>query len=226
MAQARPVRQLMRLVLVRHGETEHNRGQITLGRADVPLNERGRMQAEALGASFPVAPDAIYASPLVRASETAGRIAAATGVPVTIEDALIEMDVGEMEHLTPAELRERYPDFLALWRLSPEVADARMPGGETLAEVQERAWSAVERMRLAHGDGTVVAVTHNFVILTLLCRGLGLPLSNFRRLRQALAAKSVLDVRADFATLLQLNDDAHLVAAGLADDLRGREARA
>ena len=216
----------MRLILVRHGETEHNRGQVTLGRADVPLNERGRMQAEALAASFSAAPDAIYASPLVRASETAGRIAAATDVPVTIEDALIEMDVGEMEHLTAAELRERYPEFLSLWRLSPEVAEARMPGGETLAEVQERAWAAVDRMRAAHAGGTVVAVTHNFVILTLLCRGLGLPLSHFRRLRQALAAKSVLEVGDDSATLLQLNDDAHLVAAGLADDLLRREARA
>jgi broad specificity phosphatase PhoE len=184
------------------------------------------MQAEALAASFTAAPDAIYASPLARASETAGRIAAATDVPVTVEDALIEMDVGEMEHLTGAQLRERYPEFLALWRLSPEVAEARMPGGETLAEVQERAWAAVERMRAAHADGTVVAVTHNFVILTLLCRGLGLPLSHFRRLRQALAAKSVLEVHADSATLLQLNDDAHLVAAGLADDLLRREARA
>jgi len=215
----------MRLILARHGETEHNRGQVTLGRADVPLNERGRRQAEALAASFTAAPDAIYASPLARASETASRIAAATDVPVTLEDALIEMDIGDMEHLTGAELRARYPEFLAEW-LSPGAGEARMPGGETLAEVQARAWSAVERMRRKHADGTVVAVTHNFVILTVLCRGLGLPLSNFRRLRQALAAKSVLDVREDFATLIQLNDDAHLVAAGLADDLRGREARA
>jgi probable phosphoglycerate mutase len=101
-----------------------------------------------------------------------------------------------------------------------------MPGGETLAEVQARAWGAVERMRAAHPDGTVVAVTHNFVILTLLCRALGLPLSHFRRLRQALAARTVLDVRESGSALLQLNDVSHLIAAGLADDLVGRESRA
>ncbi len=217
----------MRLIFIRHGETEHNRGQLTLGRADVPLNERGRRQAEAVAASFTVAPDAIYSSPLTRATETASRIAAATDVPVTIEPALIEMDVGEMEHLTAAELRERYPEFLAIW-LSPACAGAgaRMPGGETLTEVQRRAWDAVERMRAAHPDETVVAVTHNFVILTALCAALGLPLANFRRLRQSLAARTVLEVRESGSTLLQLNDLAHLVAAGVADDPSRREGRA
>ncbi len=223
----------MRLVLIRHGETDHNRDRLTLGRADVPLNERGRLQAEAVAASFTSAPDAIYSSPLTRASETAGRIAAATDVPVTIEQALIEMDVGEMEHLTGSELRERYPDFLAAWlgggppdANAPGIADARMPGGETLAEVQARAWGAVERMRAAHPDGSVVAVSHNFVILMALCAALGLPVANFRRLRQTLAARTVIEVRESGSTLLQLNDVSHLIAAGLADDLVRRESRA
>ncbi|HZP57652.1 MAG TPA: histidine phosphatase family protein [Dehalococcoidia bacterium] len=215
----------MRLVLVRHGETEHNRGRLTLGRADVPLNARGLAQARALAASFADAPDAVWSSPLARARVTAEAIAAGAGLAPVLDEGLIEMDVGEMEHLSAAELRDRHPEFLARW-LSPECGDARMPGGETLAEVQERAWAAVGRMLAAHPDATVVAVTHNFAILTVLCRALGLPLAHFRRLRQALAAKTVLEVREHGATLLQLNDIAHLAAAGLADDLVGREARA
>lgn len=215
----------MRLILVRHGETEHNRGQLTLGRFDAPLNERGRAQAAAVAASFRTPPDAVYASPLARAMETAALIRAHTGIAVRPESDLIEMDVGEMEHLTGAELRERYPDFLRLW-LSPDAGDARMPGGETLREVQERAWGAVERARTAHPDGEVVAVTHNFVILTLVCRAIGLPLAQFRRIRHGLGARTVLDIREDGGTLLELNDRSHLVAAGLSDDLSGREARA
>ena len=207
----------MRLILVRHGETEHNRGGITLGRFDAPLNERGLAQARAVATSFRRAPEAIYASPLKRALDTARMIGAEAGVAVAIDDGLIEMDVGEMEHLSGAELRERYPEFLRGW-LSGDAADARMPGGETLAEVQVRAWDAIGRMRADHGEGEVVAVTHNFVILTLVCRALGLPLGEFRRLRQALAAKTVLDMRDGAATLLQLNDDAHLLAGGLNDD--------
>ena len=167
----------MRLILVRHGETEHNRGKLTLGRADVPLNDRGRAQARALAASFTHPPAAIYASPLARSFETARPMSAATGVAVVTEPGLIEMDVGEMEHLSGAELRERYPDFLRLW-LSGDAADARMPGGETLREVQERAWPAIELMQAAHPEAEVVAVTHNFVIATAVCRALNLPLSD------------------------------------------------
>jgi len=214
----------MRLTLIRHGETEHNRGQITLGRADVPLNKRGLAQARALASSFAVAPAAIYSSPLSRALDTANAIGAATGARVAVDDALIEMDIGEMEHLTSAELRERYPNFLREW-MSGDVAQARMPGGETLAEVQERAWTCVERLRERHGDADVVAVTHNFVILTVICRTLRLPLAEFRRVRQALAAKSVIDVRDGWSTLLQLNDNAHLVAAGLSDEITGHQGR-
>jgi len=204
----------MRLVLVRHGETEHNRGGLTLGSFDAPLNDRGRAQAAAVAASFARAPAALYASPLSRARDTAEAIAVRTGAVVIVEPALVEMDVGEMEHLAPAELRERYPEFLRQW-LSGDAGDARMPGGETLREVQDRAWAAVERMRALHPDGEVVAVTHNFVILVLMCRALELPLGGFRRLRQDLAARSILEVREGGAALVQMNDRAHLAAAGL-----------
>lgn len=204
----------MRLIIVRHGETAHNRDQVTLGRADVPLNDLGIKQAAAVAASFASAPVAVYASPLRRAVDTARGIAAAHALGVTVEPALIEMDVGEMEHLGYAELREKYPAFLRAW-MSADAADARMPGGETLREVQERAWGAVARMRDAHRDGDVVAVTHNFVTLTIICAALDLPLSHFRRVRQALAAKTVIEFGERGVVLAQLNDVSHLVAAGL-----------
>jgi broad specificity phosphatase PhoE len=207
----------MRLILVRHGETEHNRGGVTLGRADVPLNERGRAQAQAVAASFARPPDAIYASPLGRALETASIISRATGVPLTNDDGLIEMDVGEMEHLTYGELRDRHAAFLRAW-MSDACADVRMPGGETLRELQGRAWAAVERLAETHTGATVVAVTHNFVISVVLCRALDLPIARFRRLRAALASKSGIDLRRSEARLVYFNDTSHLLAAGLADD--------
>ena len=74
----------MRLVLIRHGETDHNKDQLTLGRADVPLNERGRAQAAAVAASFRAAPAAIYASPLRRAVEIAEAISVVVAVPVML----------------------------------------------------------------------------------------------------------------------------------------------
>ncbi len=208
----------MRLILVRHGETDHNKTGMTLGRFDAPLNERGLAQAKAIAVSFRRPPDAIYSSPLKRALHTAELIGAETGVAVSVEQQLIEMDVGEMEHLSLAQLREQHPEFLRAWG-SAVAGDARMPGGETLAEVQERAWSAVERMYASYRYGEVVAVTHNFIILTIVCRAIGLQLGDFRRLRQALAAKTVLDFHEHGQTLLQLNDNSHLIAAGLGDDV-------
>jgi broad specificity phosphatase PhoE len=211
----------MRLILIRHGQTDHNLNRIALGRADVPLNERGRRQARAVAASIVTRPDALYSSPLVRCRETAAAIARGTSATVTLDDRLIEMDVGEMEHLTREELRERYPDFLRLWLSgdASDVADARMPGGETLREVQERGWAAVQAMPEAHPDGTVVAVTHNFVIRTILCRALNLPLGEFRRFEHSVAAFSILDFGKRGPTVKRLNDISHLAAAGLTDDL-------
>jgi len=79
-----------------------------------------------------------------------------------------------------------------------------------LLDVQERAWSAIADLAARHNEETVAAVTHNFVILTLLVRVLGLDLVQFRRLRHSVGAVSVLDTRPKRFTLVRLNDTCHL----------------
>jgi broad specificity phosphatase PhoE len=207
----------MLLILVRHGETESNRERLALGREDVPLNERGRRQAAALTASLAGVPaTAIYASPLRRAVETVRPLAEVLGLEVQVDDDLIEMAVGDLEGLSPQELSERYGDFLREW-FSTQAGNLRMPGGESLQDVQDRAWAAIERLRARHPEETVVVVTHNFTIHAILCRALGLPLSSFRRLRHDLAAKAVLELRDDRAVVISLNDTCHLEAEGLVE---------
>jgi len=207
----------MLLILVRHGETESNRERLALGREDVPLNERGRRQAAALTASLAGVPaTAIYASPLRRAVETARPLAEALGLEVQVDDDLIEMAVGDLEGLSPRELSERYGDFLREW-FSTQAGNLRMPGGESLQDVQDRAWAAIERLRERHPEETVVVVTHNFTIHAILCRALGLPLASFRRLRHDLAAKAVLELRDDRVIVISLNDTCHLEAEGLVE---------
>ena len=203
-----------RLVLIRHGETAHNKDGVTLGRADVPLNDRGLLQARAIAASFDAPPAAIYTSPLSRAADTAHAIAVATGTHVEVATELIEMDVGEMEHLAYDDLRAKYGDFLREWMIAP--AHARMSGGETLAEVQERSWSWVERTVSKHSGDTIVAVAHNFVILTIACNALGLPLDDFRRLKTSVGGKTTIEFGERGTTLLYWNDTSHLRSSGLA----------
>lgn len=200
----------MLLYLVRHGETEANRNGLALGRADVPLNERGLRQAQRLSealASERLA--AIYASPLSRAQQTAEAIAGPHGLAPLTEEGLIEMDIGELDGLTFAELRERHPGLLEQWA-SPEGQATALFGSESLADVQNRAWQALESLGRRHQDETVCAVTHNFVILSVLTRALGMELSHFRRLRHGVAAISVLKLSADGVRVSRMNDSCHL----------------
>ncbi len=104
------------LVLVRHGETDWNAEHRFQGHADPPLNDRGRAQAHALADELRGTPfDAAYTSPLRRAAETAEILAVELQLPVRPVEALREIDVGEWQGLTRAEVRERYPDGFARW---------------------------------------------------------------------------------------------------------------
>jgi probable phosphoglycerate mutase len=206
----------MRILLFRHGETQHNADRIALGRRDVPLNERGLAAAQSIARAYANGAHeiaAIYSSPLQRAVATVTPLADALSLPIEIDPDLIEMDIGEAEDKTYAELREQHPDFIRLW-LSDQVADVPMPGGESLRQVQERAWRAIESIRERHGDETVVIVTHNFVILTIVCRVLGLPLANFRSVRQDVGAVSLLELTAERSMAIRLNDACHLEELG------------
>lgn len=200
----------MRLFLVRHGETESNRLGLALGRDDVPLNDRGLWQAERVGRALTrESITAVYSSPLRRALDTARAVAAPHGLEVRIEERLVEMDIGEADGLTFAEVRSRYPGLLEAW-VSEKGPTQAMPGGERLLDVQERAWSALNDLAARHGEETAVAVTHNFVILSLLVRVLGIELAQFRRLRHSVGAVSVLDVGPKRIMLVRLNDTCHL----------------
>jgi broad specificity phosphatase PhoE len=180
----------------------------------VPLNDRGRWQAARLAQALAgEALAAVYSSPLARAVDTARAIATAHGLAVRPDQGLIEMDIGDLDRMTFADVRDRYPGLLEAWT-GPDGPQQAMPGGERLVDVQERAWDAVQRIARDHPRGTVVAVTHNFVILTVLATALKIPLSEFRRLRHAVAAISELDVTPGRARIVRINDTCHLEEGG------------
>ena len=200
----------MKLILVRHGETETNRLGRIQGVSQTRLNERGLDQAAAAArALLPDAPFTLYASPLMRAQQTAEAIARRVGVCTIREDGLIEMDVGEFEGLTGRQLRERFPDVMRAW--DQDAFQTVMPGGESLETVRDRAWKTVMNLADRHGAETVVAVTHNFTIQMVLCTALGMPPNNFRRLRVDLGSITRLDVNADRTVQLSVNETQHLL---------------
>jgi broad specificity phosphatase PhoE len=198
------------LYLVRHGETDHNRNSLALGRADVPLNDRGISQAARLGDALATEPiSAIYSSPLARALQTAEAVASRRGARVQIRPGLIEMDIGETDGLTFPEVRERFPGLLETW-ITDDGPRQPMPGGERLVDVQKRAWDCVQSLATLHANDTICAVTHNFVILSVLTTALGVDLAGFRRLRHGVAAISVLDVGPARVRVRRMNDTCHL----------------
>lgn len=200
----------MILYLVRHGETDHNRNSLALGRADVPLNDRGIAQASRLGealAGEPIA--AVYSSPLTRALQTAEAVASHRDVRVQVKPGLIEMDIGEADGLTFPEVRQRFPGLLETW-VTADGPQHPMPGGERLLDVQKRAWDCVQSLATLHPNDTVCAVTHNFVLLSVLTTALGIDLAGFRRLRHGVAAISVLEVGPSRFRIKRMNDTCHL----------------
>ena len=203
----------MRLHLVRHGETAHNRDGLGLGRADAPLTEHGRRQAGAAVERLAREPLArVLTSPLARAEAIARPLAERAGAPLEVRAELIELDVGETEGLPLGEIAGRFPAFVAAWR-GPDAVAAAMPGGESLAQLAARLEPlAAELSALLNDGGDVAVVSHNFVLRLLVCRLLGLEPAAFRAFAVDLASLSTLSLRRGRAVVERLNDRCHLGA--------------
>jgi broad specificity phosphatase PhoE len=146
------------LILIRHGESEANARGLLLGRTDAPLTEKGRAQAAAVCRLLHDPVNAVRSSPLSRARDTATLLG--TGLPVDIDERWIEVDYGTYEGQP---LRDIPADVWREWRTDPGF---RPPGGETLAEVDERITATCAELFAADGsgardpEGDVVVVSH------------------------------------------------------------------
>ena len=199
----------MRLILVRHGQTEVNRLGRIQGIGPAPLNELGLSQAAAVARAVQHhKPFVLYASPLKRAVQTAQAIAGHTDAPVLLDEGLVELNVGEFEGLTGRQLREQFTDVMRRW--DENAADTVMPGGESLSAVRDRAWRTVRTLAVRHGSETVISVTHNFTIQMIICTALDMPLNSFRKLRIDLGSMSRLDVTGDRTVQVSINETWHL----------------
>lgn len=160
-----------RLLLLRHGQTDWNAQHRFQGQVDVPLNDAGRRQALAAGAALAdVHVDAVYASPLSRALDTALLVRPATRVET--DPRLMEIDVGSWAALTWDEVKATMPDYEA--KYVNGVDFRRSPEGETLADVVARGVPAIEDIVAAHRDQTVLVVSHGLLLNRVIHALLGL----------------------------------------------------
>jgi broad specificity phosphatase PhoE len=199
------------LVLVRHGQTEWNLEDRFRGRANITLDATGIEQAE-VTAHYIAAhwtPDAVYCSPLIRARQTAEKIAQPFHLHERAHPGLLDIDYGAWEGHTPEELRaQHWAEALELWYMHPQ--DAPIPGGETVQAVRLRAMGALGEIMERHAGGTVVVVAHTVVNRLLLLGILGLGNERFWHLGQDTCAINLIEFDGQDYKLLKMNDTCHL----------------
>ena len=199
---------MTRLIIARHGETDWNTSEVFRGRLDMSLNETGLAQAEALGhhlADFDI--EAVYASPLKRALDTARAVASHHHLEVNIVQDLIDFNYGVWQGLSHREVREKYEDLYQRWLTAPHTVT--VPDGESLDEVTLRARQVVDNI-VAGSEGTVALVSHRVVNKVLICSLLELDNSHFWNIRQDVAGMTVFEYENGQFTLTRHNDTSHL----------------
>lgn len=162
------------IYIVRHCEALGNAQQRFQGHIDSDISEKGALQLEYLAERFrDISLDAIYSSPLIRAVKTAQAINKYHGLPIQIDEDIIEINVGDLEGITRAEFAEKYPEHAKIW--CNDIYNFAPPNGETMRSVYDRIVRAVLRIA-ADNDGKCIAIaSHGAAIKALLCYAYGKP---------------------------------------------------
>ena len=204
---------MTKLILTRHGHVEGISPERFRGRAELPLTELGRREAELTAARIASSwrPAAIYTSPMGHCVATGAAIAKPLGLAPSAILRLNDIDYGDWQGLTRDEARARWPAELDLWYAHPDWA--AIPNGESLQQVLTRAVAALRDIVRRHPDDTVVLVSHESVNRVLLLHTLELPLSRYWRFRQSPCCINELDLGADGFTILGINQTDHLRSA-------------
>ncbi len=182
------------------------------GHTDVALSATGLLQVDALARQLALEPiEAVYASDLLRARQSAAPLAAARGLEPALVPALREMAMGRWEGLAFGEIREREPEVLREWLAN--LATCPFPGGENLENLRARVLPALGEILARHAGGRVAVVAHGGTNRIILAEALGMPLAHLLRLAQDYACWSLVEYRSSGAVLHMLNQRVAGIAA-------------
>jgi len=208
----------MRLLLIRHGESEGNTELRLQGQGEYPLTERGLEQSRLLAERLRrLSLAALYSSPIRRARLTAGVIGEATGLEVTELPGVQEYDFGELSGMTYRELVEKYPEIVEQYRRGPDYPS--FPGAEDREAFRQRVCEALWGVAERHPGASAAVVTHAGPIGVFCLEVLGLPYRRPLPLRIHNGSITVVEVRdgppserdpRPRAILAALNDTCHL----------------
>ncbi len=172
------------VILARHGESDWNAAGRWQGHTDRPLTDQGRLQAAELARRLAgVQVDAVYASDLARARDTAAAVAEPRGLSVETLPELREVDVGSWSGLTRAEAEERFPDGFRRWRDWGIGWD----DGETYEAMGARVVTAIRALARRHPGGRILVVSHGGSLRALHAAAAGVDIPTYRRLHPVTA---------------------------------------
>ena len=202
------------IIIIRHGETEWNKTGRFQGHSDVPLSAEGRTQAAALGKNLVVDHvDAIYASDLTRAMETAAPLAQRFGLEVISDPLLRELNFGAWEGRNFNDVNAENPNAMKNFYTDPEQAD--IPESEPFPEFQRRVAGRVREIVAQERGKRIVIVSHGASIRILFADILSMPIRSIWHLSQLNTAVNKIRFEDDgFAVVTLMNDTSHLRAGG------------
>jgi probable phosphoglycerate mutase len=201
-----------RFIVVRHGETAWNVEARIQGHKDSPLTAAGLAQADAIAARLARERfDALVASDLGRAVQTARRIAAHCGLAVSLDARLRERSFGVGEGLTYAEMDARWPDVFS--RVRETDPDLVIPGGESRRQFHERVRQAFAALVREHHGARVAVVAHGGVLAALYRIVHGIPVGQPHRVPIANASYNAVAFHADAWSVEAWDDTGHLPGA-------------
>jgi broad specificity phosphatase PhoE len=200
----------VRLILIRHAESQGNVENRFQGQLDYPLSDRGVEQARRLAARLLDRHlDHIYTSPLLRANHTAEIVAEAKGMTVSPLPGVIEYHFGELSGLSWAEIEERHPELAAAQRTRGR-AYAPWPGEEGRDAFRERVCAALWALEADHAEETIAVVSHGGAIAVFCQSVLGLDHAHRPPFMVENTALFEIEVRNGRGTIWTANDTCHL----------------
>ncbi|HUN25837.1 MAG TPA: histidine phosphatase family protein [Steroidobacteraceae bacterium] len=201
---------MTKILLVRHGHVEGIRPERFRGRHNVPLTERGILQARATGEYIAAhwQPSHIYTSPLQRCVQTGVEIATRCAASAEVLEELNDLDYGEWQWCTHEEVQARWPQEFDRWFKAPQWM--RFPQGESLQDMHARLADALRLILQRHANKTVVLVAHDSSLRVLLLHLLDMPLAAYWRFAQDPCGVSEITTSARQAKALRINETQHL----------------
>lgn len=204
----------MRLICMRHGQTPWNLEHRIQGHTDIPLDERGHAQAQALAERLSALPlAAVYVSPLQRAYDTGAHIAERNHCPLIREEALIERYFGTWEGRRMEDVAREEPEAWKTWVEAPELCP--IPQSESMQNVMERTVRLSERLLEKHAGETLVLVTHANPLRMLLSHYTGLPVSCMYKVRTDNCSYTEFCMQRERMVLVTFNEISFLQERGL-----------